>query len=144
MRSVYPKGNYVNDKIDTGGGAGVGGSVNTDGGNFVGRDQYNIHNYQPQLIMELSEEENDLLLAANENEGEIYQLDSQQTNKWIRVKKDYINPDDLMYAALFVEALGTLMKRGYVIFHGKALYGLTGSGFKKARELKALMQSDEQ
>lgn len=84
------------------------------------------------------------MLAANENKGEIYLLDSQQTNGWIRVRKDYTDSDDFMYAALFIEALGTLMKREYVVFYGGSLYVLTGSGFKKAGELKTLMQSDDQ
>jgi len=132
------KRSYMNDKIDTGGGASVDGSVNSDGGNFIGRDQYNIYNHPNQRISELSEEEKELLLAASENEGKIYLLDSQQTNGWVRVRKDYFIPDDLMYSALFIEALETLKGRGYVRSDGGQLYVLTGSGFKKARELKAV------
>lgn len=128
----------MNDRIDTGGGTAIGGSVNTHSGNFIGRDQYNIYNHPSQHTSNLSEEEKELLLTANENEGRIFLLDSQQTNGWVRVRKDYFEPEDSMYAALYIEALDKLTGRGYVKHHGEQLYVLTGSGFKKARELKAV------
>jgi len=132
------EGSYMNDKIDTGGGTAVGGGVNTHGGNFIGRDQYNIYNHPSQHTNNLSEDEKELLLAANENKGRISLHDSQQTNGWVRVREDYSRPDDLMYAALYIEALEKLTERRYVNHNGGQLYILTGSGFKKARELKAV------
>lgn len=83
----------MNDKIDTDGGSAIGDSVNTHGGDFIGRDQYNnqynIYNQSSQHSSDLSKEEKELLLAANTNEGRIYLLDSQQTNGWVRVRKNY-------------------------------------------------------
>ena len=48
--------------------------------------------------------------------------------------KDFHDDNDPAYAAIYLEAFRSLIKRGYIVYEDGVLFRLTGSGFKKARE----------
>jgi hypothetical protein len=85
----------------------------------------------------LSKPEKELLVKAEENEGEIQILKSNQTGEFIRIgHSDFIDENDPSKAAVYFEALEKLIKRGLAEHKRGVLFCLTGSGFGKARKLK--------
>lgn len=116
-------------------------SVNTGGGDFTGRDSINQFNFylansQPGHQSQLSEEGEQLLSAANNNDGDLYLIRTEQKGHWVRVGgQNFVSPNDPAYAASYLEALQNLVTRGYVTHVERQLYKLTGSGFKHARGL---------
>ena len=88
----------------------------------------------------LSEAEKELLIAAAKK-GEFQLLSVDQIpGTWVRAGgKDFLNTktSDPAFAAKYLEAFRNLCERGYIVHEGGHLFMLTGSGFKKARELAA-------
>ncbi len=84
----------------------------------------------------LSKEEKELLIAAVQT-GEFLLLSVEQLpGTWVRTgSKDFLNHNDPAYAATYLEAFRSLCERGYIIYEGGKLFMLTGSGFKKSRQL---------
>jgi hypothetical protein len=89
----------------------------------------------PQAI-QFTKQEIDLLMAAAKD-GKLYLFEVDQIpTGWIRAgNNDFINLSDPAFAAEYIEALETLITKGYVKYNGGSLYILTGSGFKVAREI---------
>jgi len=84
----------------------------------------------------LNEEEKALLRAASER-GEFYLESAEQVpGTWVRAGNKYFqSSNDPACAAKYLEAFRSLCERGYIVHERGALFMLTGSGFKKAREL---------
>jgi len=84
----------------------------------------------------LIREEKELLIAASEK-GEFRFLSADQTSEtWVRVgAKDFCDNKDPSYAAIYLDAFRSLCERGYIAYESGILFKLTGSGFKRAREL---------
>jgi hypothetical protein len=92
----------------------------------------------------LSPEEIELLIVAEANGGELFVFKSDEEPPFITsFKHHFRDPADRAVAAIHIEALKTLIRRGLVEHDGGELYTLTGSGFVKARELKGLRDSIE-
>ena len=90
----------------------------------------------------LDPEEQDLLRAAAEK-GSFWKLDADQApGGWIRAgDHDFVERQgfagDPAYAAAYLEAFESLRGRGYMAYRGGDYYSLTGSGFRRARELRS-------
>jgi len=86
----------------------------------------------------LSEAERELLIAAAK-QGTFYLIDVDQISvTWVRAGgKDFIDTKtiDPAFAAQYLEEFRNLCERGYIVHVDGILFMLTGSGFKKAREL---------
>ena len=87
-----------------------------------------------------SEAERELLIATAQ-QGTFHLLSVDQIpGTWVRAGgKDFLDTktSDLAFAAKYLEAFRNLCERGYIVHEGGHLFMLTGSGFKKARELAA-------
>ena len=84
----------------------------------------------------LSREEVEILITAAEK-GTIYVLKTDQFGNWVRVEnKDFINQKDPSIAALYLDGLDSLCRRGLAKWQSGILYRLTGVGFQKARALR--------
>lgn len=75
------------------------------------------------------------LLAAAAQDGKLYHCKVAQIPAgWIRAgRHDYIDKSDPAVAAQFVDALESLVSKGYAKHQGGMLYVLTGRGFTAAR-----------
>jgi|GEM_PF-3257653 len=85
-------------------------------GDAVGGDKHVINNYtRPSSLdgVPLSDEEKELLVAASQNEGEIFMINTQQVN-FVKIRRNYIKDEEPSSAAPYREALEDLIERGYV------------------------------
>jgi class 3 adenylate cyclase len=90
-----------------------------------------------------SNEETAILIAAAE--GHILVGYSDEWPDWVRVgERDFMDESDPAVAAMHLEALGSLRRRGLVRQVGPREYELTGSGFQGARELQNRSAEREQ
>jgi len=97
------------------------------------------HGLQP-----LSPEEIELLIAAEANGGEIFIFKSDEEPPFITTfRHSFHDPADRAVAAVHLESLRTLIRRGLLEHDEDQLYNLSGSGFMKARELNKLRDSIE-
>jgi len=106
---------------------------------IVGQDitQHITNNYTRSSSLDgvpLSEEEKELLVAASQNEGEIFMINTQQVD-FIRIRRNYIKDEEPSSAAPYREALEDLVERGYVKHDRGVLYKLTSAGRRQARSL---------
>lgn len=95
----------------------------------------------------LSPEEIEILFAAESRRGEISVSSSDETGSWVSAGgHSFSDSSDRAVAAIHLDALKSLVRRGLAEYAGGDLYELTGRGFMKARELKKLrddMGNDE-
>lgn len=106
-------------------------------GDAVGGDKHVINNYTDSSSLDgvpLSEEEKELLVAASQNEGEIFMINTQQVD-FIRIRRNYIKDEEPSSAAPYREALEDLVERGYVRHDRGVIYKLTSAGRRQARSL---------
>jgi len=91
----------------------------------------------------LTGEEAELLIACAQ-EGDILVFSGvQQLGTWVRAGgRDFVHQDDPAVAAVYLDALDSIRRRGLCRHESGILHVLTGSGFRVARRLKALMGSD--
>lgn len=90
----------------------------------------------------LSAEEIELLIAAEGADGEIHKFVCNELPDFLLVGgHEFQDKTDRAVAAIHLEALDSIIKRGLVKYEGGVLYELTGSGWRLARELKALRDS---
>jgi class 3 adenylate cyclase len=90
----------------------------------------------------LSPEEVEILIAAADR-GEISILSTDETGAWVRAgRRDFIDHSDRAVAAMYLDALRSLLRRGLVTHAGGISYDLTGSGFRQARELERLRDAE--
>jgi hypothetical protein len=78
------------------------------------------------------------LLAAAAQDGKLNRFErlAQMATGWVRVgRKNFVDKVDPAVAVEYIEALESLVTKGYVKYEGGILYVLTGSGFKAAREI---------
>ena len=74
-----------------------------------------------------------VLKVAAENDGNIYILSNDQTGEFVKIGKSNKLPYDEGYQRLaYVEAVRSLVEKGYAIHTSKKLYNLTAKGFKRA------------
>lgn len=86
----------------------------------------------------LSPEEIEVLIAAADK-GEISVLSTDETGAWVRAgRRNFADKSDRAVAAVYLEALRSLRRRGLVTHAGGIAYDLTGRGFQQAREFKRL------
>lgn len=82
---------------------------------------------------QLTEQEAELLVAAA-RDGNLYLCKAANAPTWVRAgKRNLVHKTDLAIAAQYVDALETLVSKGYARHEGGMLYVLTGSGFAAAR-----------
>lgn len=87
-------------------------------------------------------EEELVLLSACAVDGEIFVHDTDQTGKFIEAgRQHFYDGSDPAVAALYMDALYSLRRRGLAELEGGCLYQLTGRGFKIARALKRQEQA---
>ena len=87
-------------------------------------------------------EEELILLSACADDGEIFVHDTDQTGKFIEAgRQHFYDEKDPAVAALYMDALKSLRRRGLAELDGGSLYQLTGRGFKIARALKKQEQA---
>jgi hypothetical protein len=87
-------------------------------------------------------EEELILLSACAEDGEIFVHDTNQTGKFIEAgRQHFYDESDPAVAALYMDALKSLRRRGLAELDGGSLYQLTGRGFKIARALKKQEQA---
>lgn len=87
-------------------------------------------------------EEELVLLSACAEDGEIFVHDTDQTGKFIEAgPRHFYDESDPAVAALFIDALYSLRRRGLAALEEGSLYQLTGRGFKIARALKKQEQA---
>jgi hypothetical protein len=86
----------------------------------------------------LSDAERELLIAAAQ-QGTFHILHvAEIPGTWVRAKgRDFLDTGDPAFAARYLEAFRNLCERGYIVHESGVLFMLTGTGFKKARELAA-------
>lgn len=86
----------------------------------------------------LSDAERELLIAAHQ-QGTFLICDVNEIpGSWVRAgDKDFLDTGDNAFAAKYLEAFRNLCERGYIVPGGGRLFMLTGTGYKKARELGA-------
>ena len=90
--------------------------------------------------------ERELLIAAATQGLFILLCVDEIPGTWVRTGGiDFIDTktSDHAFAAKYLEGFRNLCERGYIVHEGGKLFMLTGSGFKKARELAA-KRKDEQ
>jgi hypothetical protein len=86
--------------------------------------------------LRLSKREKEILYATQER-GELWLLHWDGGGTWLRSgKSDFIDPKDRALQEEYLEAFISLRKRGFIRQVSTTYFGLTGSGFKKARSLK--------
>ncbi len=84
----------------------------------------------------LSDEERELLVCASQTGEFFLHTVAQLPGTWVKAgRKHFQNESDPAYAATYLEAFRSLCERGLIIHEGGKLFMLTGTGFKKAREL---------
>lgn len=88
-----------------------------------------------------TEEELVLLMACAED-GEIFVYSTNETGKFVGAgRRHFYDESDPAVAALYMDALYSLRRRGLAALEGGSLYMLTGRGFKIARALKRQEQA---
>lgn len=88
-----------------------------------------------QSYSSLSIEETDILIAASEN-GEIHYFNFNEIPAYISIGNNkFEDSEDRAFAALYIDALESLLRRGLIKREGENLFELTGSGFKLAKTL---------
>jgi hypothetical protein len=94
----------------------------------------------------LSKEERKLLITAAEKGGEYVVLSNiaQLPGDIVLVKgkRDIYDINDPSEVAIYYDAFKSLIDRGYIRYVGGVLYTLTGSGWKKGRELLSINITD--
>ena len=86
--------------------------------------------------MDLSDEEQELLIEAGRRGGQLALLSAGQLPGAIVGIGGVKFNSDPARAARYRDALHSLVRRGYVEHRGGIAYTLTGAGYTKARELK--------
>ena len=87
-------------------------------------------------------EEELVLLSACAEDGEIFVHDTDQTGRFIEAGRGHFyDESDRAVAALYMDALNSLRRRGLAGHEGGSLYQLTGRGFKIARAMKRQEQA---
>jgi hypothetical protein len=82
-------------------------------------------------------EEELVLLSACAEDGEIFVYSTDETGKFVGAgRRHFYDQSDPAVAALYMDALYSLRRRGLAALEGGSLYQLTGRGFKVARALK--------
>lgn len=85
----------------------------------------------------LTKREKGLLKMAVDNKGQIWVLETDQTNEFVRIgSHDLYDKEDPEVQANYIEALQRLVRRGLVTKKSNNLYLLTGTGFRKAKKLR--------
>jgi hypothetical protein len=85
----------------------------------------------------LTQDEMDLLVQAS-RKGDIYLISTDQIGVYVEAdNRAYMDETDPAFAATYVEALESLVRRRLARFEDGELYSLTGTGFRLARALKA-------
>jgi hypothetical protein len=83
----------------------------------------------------LSQEEAEILIAASVS-GELIVFSSAQEGEFLRAgARDFADSSDPAVAAIYLEALQVLVRRGLARWEAGIRYTLTGTGFKIARKL---------
>jgi hypothetical protein len=87
----------------------------------------------------LSDEEQTLIRAAGERNGDIYRIETDQTGPFVRIMtaQDLYDVEDPAARARFLDALESVVRRGHVRHIDGQHYSLTGSGWEAARGLGA-------
>lgn len=81
-------------------------------------------------------------MSACAEDGEIFVHYTDQTGKFIEAgRQHFYDESDPAVAALYMDALNSLRRRGLAQLEGGSLYHLTGCGFKIARALKKQEQA---
>lgn len=89
----------------------------------------------------LSPEEIELLIAAESRGGEILCVETMQRGMLVIAGgHEFSDSRDPAIAALHLEALDSLMRKGLLKPRSESVYELTGSGFLNARDLKRLRE----
>jgi len=84
----------------------------------------------------LSDAERELLIAAAQQGTFHISHVAEISGNWVSTGgRDFLDSGDPAFAARYLEAFGKLCKRGYIVHESGDLFMLTGTGFKKAREL---------
>jgi hypothetical protein len=87
-------------------------------------------------------EEELVLLSACAEDGEIFVYSADETGKFVGAgRRHFYDQSDPAVAALYMDALYSLRRRGLAALEGGSLYQLTGRGFKVARALKRQEQA---
>lgn len=87
----------------------------------------------------LTAEEIDILCAAAQK-GEIQVIEVDELSPWLLINGERIcDESDPAFAAMYLEALKSLIARRLVEPKGGILYGLTGTGFKIAQDLETAL-----
>lgn len=85
----------------------------------------------------LSDLEQEILLLAADNQGELYRMSVNEIGDWLRVgRKNYEESGNPAVRVEAIEALKRLQSLGLVRPESGLLFTLTGEGFRKAKELK--------
>jgi hypothetical protein len=94
----------------------------------------------------LSDEEQTLIRAAGERNGDIYRIETDQTGPFVRIMtaQDLYDVEDPAARARFLDALESVVRRGHVRRIGGQHYSLTGSGWEEARRLGVVDQETRQ
>ena len=93
-------------------------------------------------LSHLASEEIELLIAAESRGGEILCVETMQRGMLVIAGgHEFFDAQDPAVAALHLEALSALMRKGLLRRSSDSVYELTGSGFLRARELKQLRES---
>ncbi len=84
----------------------------------------------------LSGEEKELLIAAAQT-GEFFLIEAANIpGTWVRAgRRQFADLTDPAYAATYLEAFRSLCERGLIVHEGEGTFMLSGSGFRKARQL---------
>jgi hypothetical protein len=77
----------------------------------------------------LTVEEKELILATKES-GEILELSSEQTGKWVAGAKDFIDNSDPSFAVRYLEARDSLVRKGFLKHDSGNVHKLTSLGFE--------------
>jgi hypothetical protein len=89
-------------------------------------------------------EEELVLLSSCAHDGEILVLSADEIGKWVRVEgRDFFDQSDRAIAAMHLDALFSLCRRGLARHESGVLYMLTGRGFRIARALKSQQKVPE-
>jgi len=81
--------------------------------------------------------EKEILINANNNNGEIVIHNADQTGEFVSINKiNYFDENDPAIRASALEAMEKLFRRGLIRYEGGILFCLTGTGFEVARNPK--------
>lgn len=93
-----------------------------------------------------SKEERRLLMASAEAGGEYYVLSNinqlSGTVVCVRGSGEIYDCNNPKLVAIYYDAFQSLVKRGYIRYEGGELYKLTGTGWKKEKELSSIVFTD--